>query len=157
MTIRSYTDADRDAVLALLRLNTPAYFAESEEADLVDYLHHHSQHYFVVELDNEIVGCGGFNLFDEEKLARISWDIIHPYHQGKGLGRQLTQYRIDRIKEYPHIHTIVVRTSQLVYTFYEKFGFVLRKIVNNYWAEGYDLYYMEYPAWNTQKAETAAP
>lgn len=143
-TIRPYTNADREAVLNLLRLNTPAFFDPSEEEDLIYYLNEHSQHYFVIESESGLLGCGGYNLFDEEGLARISWDIIHPDQQGKGLGRLLTQYRIDRIREYPHIKTIVVRTSQLVYTFYQKLGFKLKEIVGDYWAEGYDLYYMEY-------------
>ncbi|GAA4469323.1 hypothetical protein GCM10023189_56200 [Nibrella saemangeumensis] len=146
MQIRSYTDADREGVLSLLRLNTPAYFSESEEDDLIEYLNHHSQHYFVMESEGALLGCGGFNLFDEEELARISWDIIHPGHQGKGLGRLLTQYRIARIREYPHIKTIVVRTSQLVYKFYERLGFDLKEVTKDYWAEGFDLYYMDGPA-----------
>jgi len=39
---------------------------------------------------------------------------------------------------------MTVRTSQFVYGFYEKHGFELKKVVKNYWAQGFDLYDMEY-------------
>ena len=39
---------------------------------------------------------------------------------------------------------ITVRTSQLAFGFYEKRGFELKGIEKDYWAEGFDLYRMEY-------------
>ena len=101
-TTRPYTPADKEQLMALLRLNTPAYFHPSEESDLVEYLENHVEHYFVVEADGKILGSGGINYFAEKGEARISWDIIHPDHQGHGLGRELTQFRIDKIKEQPY-------------------------------------------------------
>lgn len=38
ITIREYEINDRDAVINLLRLNTPEFFAFDEEADLYNYL-----------------------------------------------------------------------------------------------------------------------
>ena len=145
MTIRPYSAADMENVLHVLRLNTPRYFAPSEEGDLVHYLDHHAQHYFVVESGGEVLGCGGFNFSDDGTVGKISWDIFHPDHQGKGLGSALTRYRIERLKEYDAVRIISVRTSQVAYQFYEKFGFRLREVVKDYWAEGFDLYRMEFP------------
>lgn len=143
MIIRLYTSTDDENIITLLRLNTPKYFAPEEEQDLKDYFANHIDHYYVVEDNGTIVGSGGFNLTNEGKNAAISWDIIHPDYQGKGVGRLLTQYRIDRIKEIDTVENISVRTSQLVFKFYEKFGFVLKEIVKDYWAEGLDMYRME--------------
>ena len=42
---------------------------------------------------------------------------------------------------------ITVRSSQVAYKFYEKQGFVLNEIKKNYWAEGFDMYSMEYKGW----------
>jgi ribosomal protein S18 acetylase RimI-like enzyme len=145
MTIRPYTATDRENVLQLLRLNTPRYFAPSEEKDLEYYLDHHAEHYFVVESGGELRGCGGFNFSDDRTVGKISWDIFHPDHQGKGLGSALTRYRIERLKEYDSVRIISVRTSQVAFQFYEKFGFRLREVVKDYWAEGFDLYRMEFP------------
>lgn len=143
MTIRKYTPTDDENIISLLRLNTPKYFAPEEEQDLRDYFANDIDHYYVVDDNGTIVGSGGFNLTNEGKNAAISWDIIHPDYQGKGVGRLLTQYRIDRIKEINTVENISVRTSQLVFKFYEKFGFVLKEITKDYWAEGLDMYRME--------------
>ncbi|MFN8348582.1 MAG: GNAT family N-acetyltransferase [Spirosomataceae bacterium] len=141
--IRKYESADRNKVIELLRLNTPTYFAPDEEKDLHYYLDNHLENYFVLETDGQLVGCGGFNTSDRPETIRISWDIIHPEYHGKGLGKELTTFRIQQIKTIKGVNTIVVRTSQLVYPFYEKQGFQLREVVQNYWAEGFDLYRME--------------
>lgn len=145
MIIRKFTETDKESVLNLLRLNTPEYFAVEEEADLIYYFDYHATNYFVVEIDEKIAGAGGFNLSDEGDVAKISWDIIHPDYQGKGVGGALTRFRIDRIREIPGVKTISVRTTQLVYPFYEKFGLEIREIVKDYWAKGFDLYRLDSP------------
>lgn len=143
MTIRPYSPLDDESIITLLRLNTPQYFAPEEEADLREYFTNHIDRYFVVEENGNIIGSGGINITNGGKNAALSWDIIHPEYQGKGVGRQLTQYRLDVIKTIDGIENISVRTSQLVYKFYEKFGFKLQEVVKDYWAEGIDIYRME--------------
>jgi ribosomal protein S18 acetylase RimI-like enzyme len=140
--IRPYTESDQEGLIKLLRLNTPEYFDSSEEADFIEYLKHHSQNYFVVEVAGSIIGSGGFNWFDEGKTARISWDLIHPEFQRKGVGKELTLYRINEIRKNPKVNLIRVRTSQMVYPFYQKIGFKLEKTEKDFWAKGYDLYQM---------------
>lgn len=141
--IRPYTQNDKEAVLALIKLNTPKYFAEAEEQDLVTYLEQEIESYFVIEEEGEIIGAGGINWLENKTEARISWDMFHPKHQGKGLGSQLTQYRIEQIKTIPTVEKIVVRTTQLVFPFYAKQGFQLQYTIKDYWATGFDLYHME--------------
>jgi ribosomal protein S18 acetylase RimI-like enzyme len=140
--IREYKDCDKSSVIALLRLNTPAYFSQLEESDLIYYLDYEVDRYFVLELDNSIVGCGGINFSADRTFATLSWDIVHPNHQGKSLGSMLLNYRLENIAKDPRVKDIKVRTSQLVYKFYEKNGSKLIKIVKDYWAEGFDLYEM---------------
>lgn len=141
--IRRYAIEDKAKVLGLLRSNTPEYFDPSEESDFVHYLDHEVEDYFVFEEDDEIVGAGGINYFPEERLARISWDMIHPLHHGRGIGKALTQYRIDILSTNSNVDVVVVRTSQLVYKFYEKAGFQLEQVVKDFWAKDYDLYQMK--------------
>ncbi|MEO1517317.1 MAG: GNAT family N-acetyltransferase [Bacteroidota bacterium] len=143
MTIRPYRSTDRAGILEMLRLNTPQYFHPSEEEDLVAYLRDEAENYFVVEEDGQVLGCGGFNHFRTDALVRIAWDIVHPHHHGKGIGKQLTQFRLEQIKKDPSVRRIVVRTSQLVFPFYEKMGSQLEKVDKDFWAEGFDLYQME--------------
>lgn len=129
--------------MALLRKNTPEYFHPEEEIELLSYLEKEVEDYYVFECNAEIVGAGGINYFPEENLARISWDMIDPEWQGKGIGRKLTQYRIEQLRQQQQVEAVVVRTTQLVFTFYEKMGFVLEKIEKDFWADGFDLYEMK--------------
>ena len=141
MTVRPYTLADDSAILELLRLNTPQYFAESEEADLLDYLSNRIDHYYIVEIDDIIMWCGGFNRTPDGKSGVLSWDIIHPDSQGKGVGSALAQHRIKTMQELG-VDNISVRTSQHAYKFYEKMGFTLKEVIKDYWATGFDMYDM---------------
>ena len=134
-TIREYQPTDKNAVIDLIRQNTPAYFAPKEEADEL---------YFVLLLNKKVVGCGGINFTKDKASGKISWDIIHPQYQGKSLGAQLLKYRIEILKSIDGIQKITVRTSQLAYKFYEKQGFTLKEIQRDYWAKGFDMYSMEY-------------
>jgi len=142
--IREYTPGDKPAVLDLLRLNTPAYFAPEEEADLIRYLDKEIDIYYVLECENAVVGCGGINFADNRTTGKISWDIFHPAYQGKSLGTLLLKHRIKKLKTIESIQLILVRTSQLAYRFYEKNGFELLEVVKDHWAKGFDLYRMKY-------------
>lgn len=143
MIIRRYTEKDKERVIGLLKLNIPGYFAPEEEQDLLRYLGSEADNYFLLESDGELLGCGGFNLSEDGRVAKIAWDFFHPSVQGKGFGSELTRYRIAKIKEIPTVKTLAVRTSQLAFGFYERFGLQVREIVPDYWAEGFDLYYMD--------------
>jgi GNAT superfamily N-acetyltransferase len=142
VVIRAYSPADEQAVIQLLRLNTPKYFAPEEEKDLLRYLQGEIEHYFVMELDGETIGSGGYNFAGDPSHARISWDLLHPARHGQGHGSVLLRHRLDRLLANGTVRKITVRTSQLVYRFYEKAGFVLQEVVPDYWAPGYHLYLM---------------
>ncbi len=135
--IRQYSPNDKSKTIELLRRNTPEYFAVSEEVAFENYLTTEVEDYFVYEDHSEIIGAGGINYFPQKKLARISWDIIAPEHQGKGIGKKLLQHRIKHLNQNPNIEQIVVRTSQLVSHFYKKAGFELDRIEKDFWAKGY--------------------
>lgn len=143
MIIREYVVSDKQRIVELLQLNTPEFFSPNEEKDLLYYLDNEADNYFVLVMEDKVVGCGGFNLTEDGKTAKISWDIFDPNCQGKGLGSALTRFRIEKIKENKQIKTLSVRTSQLVYRFYEKFGLELREVVKDFWDEGFDLYRLD--------------
>ncbi len=143
MKIRRYIPSDQAAVLKLFDWNTPQYFDETERAGLVHFLKSEIEDYFVVEDKGQIVGAGGINYEPQSKAAVISWDIIKPTEHGKGIGRKLTQHRIQHINTQPDIEKIIVRTSQHTDKFYGKMGFKLLKVEKDYWAKGFDLYEME--------------
>lgn len=140
--IRPYVKNDKADVLALIGKNTPAFFDPSEAVDFEHYLDHQIEDYFVYEKDATILGAGGINYEPQNKVAVISWDMVDPSFHGHGIGRQLTQHRIDTIRKKVAYDKIIVRTSQLTHKFYEKMGFGLVRVVKDFWAKGYDLYEM---------------
>lgn len=140
--IRPYLKKDKNALIELLNLNIPQFFDESEVSDFIEYLEKHIESYFIAEIEGKIIGCGGINYKNQQKKAIISWDIIHPDFQGKGIGKKLLLYRINEIKKNKLIETIIVRTSQHADKFYEKCGFKLEKVEKDYWAKDFDLYEM---------------
>lgn len=141
--IRAYKTTDKSEIIDLLKLNTPEYFSLEEEKDLIHYLDHEIEQYYVVEYDKKVVGSGGINFSEDQKMGRISWDILDPAYQGKGIGNQLLKHRVEKLKTFDTVEKISVRTSQLAYKFYEKFGFKLIEVQKDYWAKGFDLYRME--------------
>lgn len=142
--VRAYEVRDRDVVLNIMQENIPVYFAQDEKEDLKYYLDFEIEQFFVLEVDNKIVACGGINLELKENRGVISWDMVLPSEQGKGYGRKLLEHRIAILKNMEAISLITVRTSQLTYLFYQKNGFILNQIVKDYWAKDFDLYSMEF-------------
>ncbi|MBK7230728.1 MAG: GNAT family N-acetyltransferase [Saprospiraceae bacterium] len=144
ISIREYETKDFEEIINLLRLNTPEYFAAEEEADFINYLKNERELYYVLLFDEVIIGCGGINFEENKTIGKISWDILHPEYQGKGLGSQLLKHRIQKLQSMDAVAKIMVRTSQVAYKFYEKHGFQLVEYIKDYWAEGFDMNKMEY-------------
>ena len=144
IAIRAYKSNDKNTLMHLLLLNTPKYFAVEEKLDFDYYLENEIERYFVLEYDEQIVGCGGINFSDNNTIAVISWDIIHPEYQGKSLGTRLLKYRINKLNLMKTVQKTIVRTAQHTYPFYKKQGFELIEIVKDYWAKNFDLYYMKF-------------
>lgn len=139
--IRAYLQADKPILVDLFWRNVPESFAAEEEKDLVYYLDNEIERYFVAETAEGIVAGGGINFFQTGQEARMSWDFVHPAWQARGVGTALLQHRLRLVS---HLPTIVVRTSQQAYKFYEKNGFRLLAVQKDYWAAGFDLYFMQY-------------
>lgn len=143
-SIREYTVDDKEEVLNLLRLNTPKYFAPAEEPDFDRYLDQERELYYVLIFENKIVGCGGINFENEKTIGKLSWDIMHPDYRGRNLGKLLVLYRLQKLTAISSVKTITVRTSQLAYEFYQKQGFEVLEVAEDFWADGIDLYKMEF-------------
>lgn len=140
--ITPYLPSHKLELIKLIQLNTPHFFNIKEEEDFIRYLENETEDYFVIEKNKNIIGCGGINYEPKNQSAVISWDIIHPDYQGKGVGKELLKFRIETIKKKGLYAQIIVRTSQLTWKFYNKYGFELKESKKDYWAPNLDLYYM---------------
>ena len=140
--IRPFRKSDQSRLWELFKLNTPDYFALSELHDLQEYLKLHSKTYYVIESELAVVGAGGYYITEKSEVARIAWDFLDPSARGTGKGRQLVEFRLNKVSQIPTIRSVEVWTSQLAYGFYEKFGFEVLQKENDFWAHGLHLYQM---------------
>ena len=85
IVVREYLTTDKEAVMNLIKLNTPDFFAEEETNDLSNYLDKEIELYYVLLVDGKVVGCGGINFFREKNhwknklgyyTSRLSGQII---------------------------------------------------------------------------------
>jgi GNAT superfamily N-acetyltransferase len=141
--IRLYKADDQVVLISLLRQNTPEYFAPEEEADFIRYLQLHAADHYVYVEDDQVLGCAGYSWQREKRVGMVSWFLVDQQQQGKGIGRLLLNHTITELRKEALLQKIIVRTSQLVYRFFERSGFVLISTEKDYWAPGFDLYYME--------------
>lgn len=140
-TIERYSAEHRVALIEMFRLHVPEYFAAEEEKDLIMYLDNFADNLFVYIKDGIMAGCGGHNI--DGTTGKLSWYITHPDYCGTGVGTALAVHNLQLMKNDKNLERIIVRTSQFAYKFYERIGFELISVQNDYWAKGLDLYEME--------------
>lgn len=144
ISIRPYQTTDKQELLDILQLNVPTYFAQEEVDDLAEYLDQYLDLYFVAIDNNRIIGAAGVNRDFDKESAVLSWGFLHPDYHRKGSGSLLLKHRLEILTQDKRIKTTQVRTSQVVYKFFEKHNFSLIEVQKDYWAPGLDMYVMLY-------------
>ena len=131
MIFRLYTHQDQDACMALFDSNMDKYFVPRERAEFHAFLNPKPNDYYVIEAaEGQILACGGIHV-DENGVGRLTWGMSHRERHGQGLGKMLTQRRLELIKANPNARTVLLDTSQHTSGFYEKFGFQVTKIIKD--------------------------
>lgn len=86
-------------------------------------------HFYVVEIDGQIIGCGAIGPFwgkmDESSLYTI---FVLPKHQGQGVGREIIS-TLEQDEYYLRAKRIEIPSSITAAPFYEKMGYSHK---NNY-------------------------
>ncbi len=142
MKFRAYEPADAAACLALFDANTPPYFDPSERPLFAGFVEKPEGRYFVLEHDGKLAGCGGYRPF-ENGLAVFTWGMVSPDYHGAGLGRKLTEHRLDVIAAERRYAGVRVHTSPMIAPFFNHMGFVTLRTRKDGFAPGMDKVYME--------------
>ncbi len=121
--VRPYAIGDKNACLALFDSNVPDFFDPTERHLFVDFLDQPAGPFFCIEQDGRIVGCGGYAIADRGQ-ALFTWGMVNQAHHGDGLGRLLTEHRLQEIVKAGDYKEAELSTTPRVSTFFEKFGFV---------------------------------
>ncbi len=121
----------------------PKYFAPHELGLFADFLEKPDlDEYYVVQEKRDVIACGGLFFDTEKNRAGLAWGMVHADFHGQGIGKKLTQYRIEAFKKSKRTEKIILNTSQHTYRFYEKMGFELQKITPDGFGKGLDNYLM---------------
>jgi len=135
--VREYRSTDLLAVIRIFRSNLAKYFVEAEEKELRDFLAEYSDNYFVLEIVDEVVAAGGIALNDDQTVS-LCWGMVRNDLIGTGLGKTLTEYRLERARETWGDLPIVTSTSQHTEGFYHKLGFQTTETIANGFGRGID-------------------
>lgn len=137
-SFRAYAPEDQQGCLEVFDSNIPEFFSVEERVDFIGFLGRLPGRYgVVVDSSGRIVGCGGVaKSRTNERGANLTWGMIHRALHGRGIGRILTEKRIEWIQSLPDVDVVAIDTSHLTEGFYEKFGFRTVKRIPNGYREG---------------------
>jgi len=133
---RTYTPSDLDECLKVFRSNIPTYFSEKEVPGFIESLNDPL-------LDGKTIGFGGIWVNEERRVARLCFGTIHRDYQKRGYGQVLWERRYKRIQSYGFVDKIEHETGDGTYKFFERFGFVTKRIDKDPIQIGIDFYQME--------------
>ena len=147
MHIRLYALKDKAHCVDIFKSNCPEYLDPREFAQFESFLDSDVlENYFVIEDHGEIVGCGGFDIYQKKNEGRLTWGLVHKNYHKKGYGKALFEFRFREIRKAlqkkKNIH-ISLETSQKTYRFFEKLGFKVIDIAKDFYGKELDKYTME--------------
>ena len=134
--IRAYSRTDRDACIAIFSSNLPRYFDASELADFEEFLENPAGDYFVVEIGNRVVACGG--LCANNGTGHLTWGMVSRDNQGTSIGKSLLAHRIDLLFLQPEVRVITIDTSQHTEGFFSRHGFRTTSVSQDGFGRGID-------------------
>ena len=135
--VRKFAENDLEPVVDIFRSNIPKYFVPEEEADLRDFLSEFADDYYVLEIDGAIAGAGGIAL-NEDQTISLCWGMVRNDLIGKGLGKKLTLFRIEKGRQRWGNLPFFTSTSNHTEGFYLKLGFHSTERIANGFGQGID-------------------
>ena len=117
--IKKYSNTDRLGCINAFKSNVPMYFTNEEIQDFEAFLTR-------LESDNK----------------NTQFYVINYTNQTIGCGEKLFNYRIEQIKLLEPKFPVIIDTTQYSYGFFEKYGFKVTKITNDYYEIGMHRYDM---------------
>lgn len=144
MKILKYTPVFKQRCIEIFKSNMPKFFGTEELQPFIDFLDRDIEdNYFVVEKDGLIVACGGIFLERDTDEGGLSWGMVEASLHKTGIGKMLTEYRLDLLKEVYPDKGYKVDTSQHTAGFYLKRGFKTIEVIPDGFAKGIDKYVMK--------------
>lgn len=144
MKILKYTPVFKERCIEIFKSNMPKFFAAEELQPFIDFLDRDVEdNYFVVEKEGQIVACGGIFLEEETDEGGLAWGMVQIDQHKTGIGKMLTVYRLNLLKDVYPGKVYKVDTSQHTAGFYLKRGFKTIEVIPDGFAKGIDKYVMK--------------
>ena len=113
-----------------LKISFPTVYPQGSIDYVVSYLNVETlkqrmtkSHFYVVKIDNEIVGCGGIAPYNDKEDESILLTIfVEPKLQGKGVGRKIIE-TLENDEYGVRAKRIEVPASMVGIPFYKKLGY----------------------------------
>jgi hypothetical protein len=133
---RLYKPEDLTRVLSLFDSNVPEFFTRSERTAFVEFLHNLPGPYYVVESGCSIVACGGYAIVSTDSRADLCWGMVERGLHKRGIGRFLTELRLNAARCDSRVKKIILSTSQHTQAFYERLGFFTQTVTEDAFGPG---------------------
>ena len=93
---RSFRDIVGEKIAALALAD-----ADAEQAQLLDDIcaANSGHHVLVVTIGTEIVGFVSYTIDAEKRIGEIGLNAVHPEHAGRGIGTEMYEHVLARMKE----------------------------------------------------------
>lgn len=122
--IREVKDPADFAICMAIRMEV---FVREQQVPLDEEMDEHdaTATHYVVQLDGSPVATARTRVL-ADGTAKIERVAVRAPHRGSGVGRQLMEHLITRLRNHPQIRTIVISAQTHALAFYEKLGFTLQ-------------------------------
>lgn len=123
--IRAYEQNDFEACCDVYRLNARGRFPSDFFEIFCEAIANPDTLFLVVEYEGKLVAFGGVGLspWDNLKRAALSYGIIHPDAQHRGIGTALLLARIVALPKQGEPYVVTVSPVPLSRSFFTQFGF----------------------------------
>jgi [ribosomal protein S18]-alanine N-acetyltransferase len=145
--MRPYSNADRDRLVEILRMNVPKYFSAGDVFDFERYLREQqwARHCVYLDLDRRVVGCASCHV-KAPGVVGLSWMFFEPFQVGPAaLRRTLVEYFSRVAREFcpGEDVTLVLNTIPRTAKLMRRFGFSTVETIKDGYSPGYDKVLME--------------
>ena len=136
LVFRPYIPDYKDSCINIFVSNTPNYFGVHELDDFRKFLDTLPCPYYVVTRNDEVLACGGYGVDQQKNTVVLAWGMARADLHKQGLGTFLLAERLKQIYQDFGETVVEIDTSQHSKGFFERFGFEVGIITENYYAPG---------------------
>jgi N-acetylglutamate synthase-like GNAT family acetyltransferase len=123
LTFRRFQISDLPECLEIYKLNEPGRFPEGVLDQYERRLREQSSYFLVAERNGHIIAAGGIAYSQKPHWVMLSFGLVRPDEQGKGVGTALLLARLALLKNNEPVYRVLICAVAKSLGFYERFGF----------------------------------